>query len=587
MADGDVSFTVRLINQVTGPAKLAQASMKAMGKTFTETQQKLNAPTAKRGALSDWDKMVSGAKRSQAADMARQNARLVQSQKRASAHHEKASAGMSQFHADHSMAAGALSMGADAMVGATFALVAAAGAAAVAVGYLGLKFVEAGLEAAAFAQGSIKAIGYLTDNALHAGQVFNDVRHLAQGLGLDVQDTMGSFQKLLAAQFTVGESKGLIRMGADLQAIGAKADDVKGVLLAISQIKSKGRLQGDEMMQLQERGVSAALVYKFLGKRMHKSTAELMKLQQKGKIGSDDAIGAIQEAVMYKTHESGLGKTGADFANNTLQGMSGQLKAGMENFWVDVGVKMLPGATRVAKLIAGTIGKISNDPQIAKLGEFMLAKFEKFTNWVQANWPAVETLVVGGLHLMSDAIMWVVDAFTLTETKWTVIKDLAIGLAIGFGVLAIAGFLLLAPLYLAIAAVGLLIAAFGMAVAWIVDQAVKWYEGGQNMMKGLISGVLSMLGPLGSAMGLVASIAVTPGGKPGAPAIAPGNSGAVISAIQGVEADKTEGGHAPGAAPVIIHALNVTTPATDDPQKAARDTGAAVRAELQKLLHPG
>jgi hypothetical protein len=44
----------------------------------------------------------------------------------------------------------------------------------------------------------------------------------------------------------------------------------------------------------------------------------------------------------------------------------------------------------------------------------------------------------------------------------------------------LAGLVLMRPLLLLIGVVGLVIAGLAMLTSWIVDQAVKWYEGGQS-----------------------------------------------------------------------------------------------------------
>lgn len=62
------------------------------------------------------------------------------------------------------------------------------------------------------------------------------------------------------------------------------------VTLALGQIKAKGRVQGDEMLQLTEAGINA---YDYLSEAMGKTTQELMKMQEKGLIPADKAIDAI------------------------------------------------------------------------------------------------------------------------------------------------------------------------------------------------------------------------------------------------------------------------------------------------------
>lgn len=602
-AGSDVSFTVRLVNQVTAPARAIQASMKGVSKAVGDAKRAVEAPASKRGALSDWDKMAAKAKLSQASDFAKQNARLIRVQKQTEAHKKAMGARMDQYHADHgvsSVVAGAAdSLGPMALAAVTAAAVAAAAA----VGYLGYKFIETALEAGRFAESATQSIGYLTDNALHAGTVFDDVRHLAQKLGLDVENTVEGFQKLLAAQFTVGQAKGLIKMGADMRAIGASAEEVQRIIYAMSEIKSIGTLQKRQERMLQMAGISGQLIDQALMKRTGiKNKAGLDKARKSGAIDADTAILAIQDAVMSKTHEKALGDVGAARASSTINGLLDSAKAGVENFWIDTGQKMMPGATRIVALIAGTVGKLANDPKIAGLGEFLLAKWEKFTNWVVAIWPTVEATIIGGFHLIADVIEWVGNALTLSETKWDAIKGVLMLVGAAFAFAELAAFLLFLPLLLLIGIVGLVIFELGRLTTWVVDQAKKWYEGGRTMVQNLILGILSMMGPLGAAMSMIATIAIPAapahGAAPPAAVPIPGmqapptvlqpdfSTSSTLSALAGTgSGSKTEGGTPTTGNPVHIGELSVHVKSdSQDPQALAAQLGPAVRAELRKVL---
>lgn len=72
--------------------------------------------------------------------------------------------------------------------------------------------------------------------------------------------------------------------------MGRGEEGISRVTLALGQMKAKGRVQGDEMLQLTEAGINA---YDYLSQAMGKSTSELMKLQEKGLIPADKAIDAI------------------------------------------------------------------------------------------------------------------------------------------------------------------------------------------------------------------------------------------------------------------------------------------------------
>src|SRR6478609_3985926 len=266
MSEG-VEFVVRLVNQATGPAGQIKKSVQDVTKAVTDAKRQLEAPTPRRSPLSDWEKMVSRAKLSQRADFARSLKPSVPKVPK-----EDKSGFLATL--------GGVVSG-NAITGALHAVADAAVSAVAEVVKLGVAFVETALHAAAFSESSVMAIGYLTDNAAHAGTVFNDVRKLAQNLGLEVESTVEGFQKLLAAQFTVGQAKGLVKMSADMRAIGASAEEVKRIIYAMTEIKTKG-------------GIDLA--------------------RKKNLIDADTAIEAIKDAVMHKTHEGNLGEVAANRA---------------------------------------------------------------------------------------------------------------------------------------------------------------------------------------------------------------------------------------------------------------------------------
>jgi tape measure domain-containing protein len=589
-ADGgdSASFTVRLVNQVMAPARQIKGALGDVEKAFKSAQKTLAAPTPKRGPLSDWDKMVAGAKKSQASDFAKQHLASIKQQNAALKNQQAIRQKLAQHHADHGASATLTGAASEAAIGATYAVAAAAVAAVAAVGYLTYKFAEASLEAGKFAERSRLAMSFLTGSGPLAAIQFDALRHEAQGLGLDVEDTQHSFQKLLAAQFSIGKSRELIRMGSDLQAIGASADEVSGALLAITQIKSKGRLQAQEMLQLQERGISSELVYNALQSKLGKTRDQVQKMQQGGKISGDVAIEAILEAVRHKTGTTKAGEAGANFANNTITGLGNQLHAGVQNFFIDVGDALLPGFTVIAGRIKAIVTTLANDPQIAALGTFLLSEFQIFTLWLEANWPQISATLVASAHLMADSVRFVVECFDLTTMKGQALAGIMAALAVTFGIVALAAFTLGLPLYAFIAVIGLVVYAVIEAVGWIWDK----------------------IKALGNFLGIGGGTA-TPD-APGVPAVAPQTGYGVgpwaniptlstpasnDNAIQGVTAapgaqalsgmtNATAAGEERGGSPVHVDSLavHVQAPADQDPEHMGQIVGQAVHSELAKIM---
>ncbi|MDX1527058.1 MAG: tape measure protein, partial [Gammaproteobacteria bacterium] len=149
---------------------------------------------------------------------------------------------------------------------------------------------------AAFAQSQEMAFRQLSKHGVDGGRLFEHARATAQDFGLDVKNTTKQYAKFLALQFSPREADKLVAMGADLQALGNDAESVKGIFTALGQIKSKDRLQAEELLQLSERGISTKLVQEEIGKLLGKTQDEVRKLQEQGKVDAETALLGIERA---------------------------------------------------------------------------------------------------------------------------------------------------------------------------------------------------------------------------------------------------------------------------------------------------
>lgn len=207
---------------------------------------------------------------------------------------------------------------------------------------------KAAVEFAMFGENSRLAFDQLAKHGASPEKLFQHSIDLAQELGLGVRDTTKQFSKFLALQFNPDQATDLIKLGGDLRVLGATADEVKGAFLAIGQIKSKGRLQGEEMLQLQERGISGELVKDALAKRLGVDVGEVDKLQAAGKISADVALPAIQDALLKKLGTSTPGEASKIRAETTSAGAFDQLSSKFEATAVKFGDKFAPALNNFA-----------------------------------------------------------------------------------------------------------------------------------------------------------------------------------------------------------------------------------------------
>ncbi len=132
----------------------------------------------------------------------------------------------------------------------------------------------------------------------------------------------------VADAFTALKNFGLDPMDGTLQAIvdqtsklGGGMERLKGISLALGQAWAKQKLQGEEILQLVERGVP---VWSLLEKVTGKNTQELQKLSSAGKLGREAIKGLIDE----------IGKSSAGAAKANMGLLSG-LMSNMADRWTE------------------------------------------------------------------------------------------------------------------------------------------------------------------------------------------------------------------------------------------------------------
>lgn len=326
-----------------------------------------------------------------------------------------------------------------------------------------------------FAQTSRLGYESVAKHGASAEKLFAHSRMLAEDLGLDVMDTSKAFTKLLALQFNPKMATDLIKMGADMRALGTSSEGVQNILAQLGQTQAKGRLQGEELTVLAENGLSTQLVYKHLALQLGKTKDEILKMQQAGKLTSDMAFPAIMAAVMEKTGEKQLGDVGKKIADSTLSGMAGQMKAQAQNAFIDIGTQATPAIMGAFKPIRDELGQVFKSPSMQ---EGIVVAFETVGKLVRDAIPFVKTFV-GALGdgfsaawpAMKGAIGILFDGFGGDQEWMKSVKSFAttLGQVAAFGV-----------------TVGVVFGGLVVAGLQLAGQTVEWLVGAWNW---LIDGV--------------------------------------------------------------------------------------------------
>lgn len=202
-----------------------------------------------------------------------------------------------------------------------------------------------------FGQRSRQAFSLLAKEGEVPEQLFQRSIALAQNLGLNIKDTTKQIQKFRALQFSQNQAEALIKMGADMQALGASGEEVSRIFAQLGQIKAKNKLQSEELVTLAESGVSTQVVFAALAKQLGKSEEAIKKMVSAGEITGSQALNAIGTAILVKTGTKQFGEAGGLMAESTLSGMAGVMKARLQGVLFNIGDRAAPAITKSAKVL--------------------------------------------------------------------------------------------------------------------------------------------------------------------------------------------------------------------------------------------
>lgn len=163
---------------------------------------------------------------------------------------------------------------------------------------LGKSIVSTGIEFNNLSQNASIAFETMLGSADQAQTFMGDLKRFAKATPFELPGLTETSQRLLAFGFS---AKSIVPMltniGDATAALGGSPEKMNRIVVALGQIKAKGRVLASEMLQLTEAGIPA---WDMLAKKIGVSIPEAMKLGEKGLIDSDTAITAILEGMNAK-----------------------------------------------------------------------------------------------------------------------------------------------------------------------------------------------------------------------------------------------------------------------------------------------
>lgn len=270
------------------------------------------------------------------------------------------------------------------------------------------------------------------------------MQELAKESPFDASGVVAALRTAMAYEFTADEAKRLTKATLDFASgSGLSTEAMNQVALALGQIRAKGKLAGQEMLQLVNVGID---VRDALSKYLGVTVQEVSEKIEKGAIDANTAIEAI-----VSTLEKDFGGAAKEQAN-TVSGLLSTL---------------------------GEIKKIGLAELFRGILEALKPLVSQFVNWAQG--PGLDflrnagaslgELVTKAISFGQSVVEYLQPAFAWIAENGEMIRGALMGIAIAFGAMAVVSgvtsliAMLANPLTLIIALAGLLGAAWGITGA--------------------------------------------------------------------------------------------------------------------------
>ncbi len=178
-----------------------------------------------------------------------------------------------------------------------------------------------------------RSLQVLTGSAEKAGQIVKDLQQLGAVTPFTSSELIDSAKRLQAFGVETNKVVETTRRLADVS--GATGAELSGLVTAYGQVQAKGRLQGEELLQFQERGVALQQV---LREEYNLSGEEFQKALEGGRISAQ----AVEAAIVKLTDAGGKYANGAIAQSDTLNGRFSTLQDSIQVLAQTIGKTLAP-----------------------------------------------------------------------------------------------------------------------------------------------------------------------------------------------------------------------------------------------------
>jgi len=196
-----------------------------------------------------------------------------------------------------------------------------------------------------------RSLQVLTGSAEKAGQIIKDLQQLGAATPFTSTELIDSAKRLQAFGVETNKVVETTRRLADVS--GATGAELQGLVTAYGQVQAKGRLQGEELLQFQERGVALQQV---LREEYKLSGEEFQDALQDGQISAQ----AVEYAIQKLTTAGGKYADGAVAQSDTLAGRLSTLQDAVQNLASRLGSILAPAMQSILGLAIDIANQVNN-----------------------------------------------------------------------------------------------------------------------------------------------------------------------------------------------------------------------------------
>jgi tape measure domain-containing protein len=178
-----------------------------------------------------------------------------------------------------------------------------------------------------------RSLAILAGSAEKAGQIIKELQQLGAVTPFTSTELIDSAKRLQAFGVEADKVVETTRRLAD--ASGATGAELSGLVTAYGQVQAKGRLQGEELLQFQERGIA---LQEELRKMYGMTGEEFQKALSKGQVSAK----AVEVALANLTSTGGKYANGAIAQSDTLNGRLSTLQDNVDGVAREVGKVLTP-----------------------------------------------------------------------------------------------------------------------------------------------------------------------------------------------------------------------------------------------------